>query len=118
MVYDINDKEIMKARSRGHKLSYRYNKTLDNQVRKRNKIIKELFPNALDGIYIQGPIKVVYGKNTFIGKNFYANFNFTLIDSCKVQLVIMFLLVLMLVLLHQFILCIMKIDISIFIKMV
>lgn len=49
-------------------------------------IIDRLFSQHADGIYLQGPIHIDYGRFTKIGKNFYANFNFTILDTCPVTI--------------------------------
>ena len=36
------------------------------------------------GIYLEPPAHFAYGCNTHIGKNFYANFNFQVVDDCEV----------------------------------
>ena len=37
-------------------------------------------------MYLQGPIYFDYGINTHFGKNCYANFNFTVLDICLINI--------------------------------
>ena len=85
-LYDPNENELLKLRTEAHKLSTKYNKTFDYQVKKRKRILDKLLPNKKDGVYLQGPIYFDYGINIEIGTNSYANFNFTVLDVCKVTI--------------------------------
>ena len=69
-----------------HRLCRDYNLTTDEDTVEREMIIDRLFPQHDDGIYLQGPIHIDYGRFTKIGKNFYANFNFTILDTCPVTI--------------------------------
>lgn len=83
-IYDPNDTELLKLRNRAHHLNQEYNATFEEESEKREKILNELLSNKLEGAYLQGPIFFDYGLNTYLGKNFYANFNFTCLDCSKV----------------------------------
>lgn len=49
-------------------------------VEKRLRIIQQIFGKCDNKTYVESPFNVDYGLNTYIGKNFYANFNMTLLD--------------------------------------
>ena len=83
-IYDPSDKELVGLRTKAHRLSKEYNELLETDER-RAKIIKELGIIG-DAVYFQGPIQFDYGCFTSIGKNFYANFNFTCLDCCPVTI--------------------------------
>ncbi len=83
LIYDPNVSELLALRAKAHSLCRKYN-SLDETDEERNKILKELLPNAGELSYLQGPIQFDYGINTYIGKMFYANFNFTVLDCAKV----------------------------------
>ncbi len=85
-VYDPSDRELVKLRAEAHKLCAKYSATLETDDKKRAKILKKLLPNAAEGAYLQGPVYFDYGVNIKIGKNFYANFNFTVLDCCPVEI--------------------------------
>jgi len=85
-IYDPSDKELLSLRVTAHKLCKDYNETYETEVEKRAEILKKLLPNA-DGVcYLQGPVYFDYGLFTRLGKNFYANFNFTVLDVCSVTI--------------------------------
>ena len=85
-IYDPSDSELATRRVLAHDLSTKYNMTLEANGKKRAKILKQLIPNAGRGMFLQGPIYFDYGDNVFIGENFYANFHFTVLDSCPVHI--------------------------------
>lgn len=85
-LYDPNDKELAALRKRAHNLCKDYNDTYEDETEKRAKILSGLLPNAGDNAYLQGPIYFDYGVFTKVGKNFYANFNFTVLDVCNVTI--------------------------------
>lgn len=85
-VYDSTDYELTQLRQQAHKLSSEYNQTQETEAKSRNRILKILLPNCGNDIYLQGPIQFDYGIFTRIGKNFYANFNLTVLDCCPVTI--------------------------------
>lgn len=85
-LYDPNDKELLALRSAAHRLCTDYNATYETETKKRAKILKELLPQAGENAYLQGPVYFDYGVFTKTGKNFYANFNFTVLDVCPVTI--------------------------------
>ena len=46
----------------------------------------ELIPHMGENVYLQGPVQFDYGCFTEIGKNTYANFNFTCLDCAPVKI--------------------------------
>ena len=85
-IYDPSDEELSKLRLQAHKLSKMYNDTFEDEEEKREDILDKLIPNRKDGVYIQRPIQFDYGVFTSLGENFYANFNFTVLDVCPVKI--------------------------------
>lgn len=85
-LYDPNDKELLALRVAAHNLCRDYNGTYETEVEKRTEILKKLLPNADKSAYLQGPVYFDYGIFTHLGKNFYANFNFTVLDVCCVTI--------------------------------
>lgn len=84
-IYDPTDEELTILRTKAHRLSQHYN-TLFEDDDLRNTIIDELIPSKGEGLYLQGPIYFDYGIFASFGKNCYANFNFTVLDVCPVNI--------------------------------
>ena len=85
-LYNPADEELCVLRTKAHRLCQDYNRLHDTDEEARAAILRELLPNYSDEIYFQGPIFFDYGMNIFIGKNFYANFNTTILDICPVRI--------------------------------
>ncbi len=85
-VYDASADGLPELRATAHRLCAEFNATLETEENKRGKILRKLLPNAAEGVYLQGPFYCDYGNNIKIGKNFYANFNLTVLDSCPVEI--------------------------------
>lgn len=85
-MYDPTDKELADRRVIAHKLSFDYNNTPETDTKKREEILTELMPNHGKGAFLQSPIQVDYGIFTTVGKNFYANFNFVVLDTCPINI--------------------------------
>ena len=63
-----------------------YNQTHEDEFEKREAILREIIGEVGEGVRIQGPIAFHYGKHTKIGRNFFANFNFTVQDDGEVTI--------------------------------
>lgn len=83
MAYTVDDdvvKELKKCRSLLRKL----NDTHSTNVKKITRIAKKLFGKS-ENVFIEPPFFCDYGFNIETGKNFYANFNCTLLDVAKIR---------------------------------
>lgn len=85
-LYDPTADGLAESRSRAHELCARYNATSEKDETARAEILRELLPNAGEGAYVQGPFFCDYGEYITTGKNFFANFNFTVLDCCPVTI--------------------------------
>lgn len=85
-LYKTNDPTLAAAYQRAGVLSKKYNDTFVNEEEKRTEILKELVPNLGENSGFRGPIWFDYGKNTYIGKNCYVNYNFTVMDCAPVSI--------------------------------
>ena len=86
-LYNPADPELVKLRQRAHKLCAQYNNIIDDEDELKYLIMRELLPDYdTDEIYFQGPVYFDYGVNIHIGRNFYANFNTTILDVCPVYI--------------------------------
>lgn len=85
-IYDPSDETLAALRVRAHKLSRRYNNTSEDEKDLRTQILDELVPNRGRGLDLPGPIYFDYGIFTTFGDNCYANFNFTVLDTCPVKI--------------------------------
>lgn len=85
-IYDPTDKTLAALRVKAHKLSQKYNGSFEDEELLRKQILDELVPEHGAGLFLQGPIYFDYGIFTSFGENCYANFNFTVLDTCRVKI--------------------------------
>lgn len=85
-IYDPSDETLLAIRTKAHKLCQTYNQTADTEEKAREQMLRDLIPDCAKGVYLQGPIYFDYGEFTTIGENTFANFNFTVLDTCPVHI--------------------------------
>ncbi|MBR5521341.1 MAG: sugar O-acetyltransferase [Oscillospiraceae bacterium] len=73
---------IVKSRD----LIYQYNNSHPTELRKRYEILKELLGQCHEDTLIEPPFRCDEGKNVFIGKHFYANYNLVILDHEKITI--------------------------------
>jgi galactoside O-acetyltransferase len=78
--------ELAHARQRGKALCYEINRLHPDDMKKRLKLMKELFGSMGENVWMEPPIRMAYGSNTTIGNNVYINFNLTVVDDYKVTI--------------------------------
>lgn len=85
-MYDSRDPELKADAARSRRLTRLFNNTTEEQRDYRTQILKELFGNTGEHIYIEPPFRCDYGSNTYIGENFYANFDCIILDVAEVHI--------------------------------
>ena len=85
-IYNPLIEEMIAERAKAHKLCLAYNSTYELDKELRKEILDELLPHRAAGVYLQGPVYFDFGTNITMGKNSYANFNFTVLDTNKVTI--------------------------------
>lgn len=85
-LYFATDSELRKEFFRSKKLTREYNATSEEQGRERHEILHKLLGVCGEKIYIEPPFRCDYGKNIFVGENFYANYDCIIIDVCRVKI--------------------------------
>ena len=86
ILFSPGDPELVAIKLKTHNLNVDFNRTHEDEVEKRNSILNEIIGEFGEGSFIQGPIAFHYGRHTKIGKNFFANFNFTVQDDAEVTI--------------------------------
>ena len=76
------DKERLEAKKKLHKFN---NIDPENQEEK-TKLLKELLGKTGENINIEPPFHCDYGYNIEVGENFFANYNFIVLDVGKVRI--------------------------------
>lgn len=65
---------------------HQYNLLRPDENEKRNQLIHNILGKAGENVHIEPPFHCDYGTNISVGKNFYANYNCTILDVGKVAI--------------------------------
>lgn len=85
-LYNCTERSVSKKHNRALRFCERYNKVSVTKWNKRSRIIRKLINCDDKNIYITSPFMLEYGENVTIGKNFFSNFNFTMLDVAKIDI--------------------------------
>ncbi|WP_456275115.1 maltose acetyltransferase domain-containing protein [Bacillus sp. AK128] len=85
-MYNSADPQLMKEREHTRGLLRQFNQTLEIESEKRTELLKEILGSAGENVYIEPTIRFDYGYNTYVGKDFYANFDCLILDVCEVRI--------------------------------
>ena len=79
----ISDDDVFEEQKFARKLTQKLNTTDRSDFETIGKIIKELFGKS-ENAFVNPPFYCDYGKHIEVGKNFFANYNCTILDIAKV----------------------------------
>lgn len=85
-IYNAYDKDLIPLRNKARHLTKLYNNTDPEETMNRIDILKKLFGKIGKNFEIEPPFHCDYGTNMEIGENFYANFNFLVLDDGLVKI--------------------------------
>lgn len=86
-VYDATDPELLRELAETRERIYDYNALRPSETEKMRAILKELLGGIGDDeIIINQPFRCDYGRQISVGKRFFANFNFTVLDEARVTI--------------------------------
>lgn len=81
----ISDESVMEEQKQCRKILQRLNTVDRSDFEEIGKIVKELLGKS-EGAFINPPFYCDYGTHIEVGKNFFANYNCTIIDVAKVKI--------------------------------
>ena len=86
-VYSAVDQELIKELMTTREVLYEYYSLRPSETQRMKEILKGLFGHVADDDFlINQPFRCDYGKQISIGKRFFANFNFTVLDEARVTI--------------------------------
>lgn len=85
-LYTDQGEGLPEERRAGKELIYEFNLTRPAEEKRRQEILKQLLGEVSENCWIEPPLRVAYGNHIRIGKNFYANFNFVVVDDATVTI--------------------------------
>lgn len=86
-IYDATDPELLSELMETRERIHDYNALRPSETSKMKSILKELLRHVGDDeIIINQPFRCDYGRQISVGKRFFANFNFTVLDEACVTI--------------------------------
>lgn len=85
-VYDTQMPEFHERLARARHAMRRFNDLPPLDIEAQHALLKSLFGRIGEKFTVNQPFRCDYGCNIFIGENFFANFNLTILDEAKVTI--------------------------------
>jgi maltose O-acetyltransferase len=85
-LYDPLDPELVQARERARDLCQDLNATRERDQDARRAILKQLFGQGGESVWMQPPFFCDYGSNIRLGERVFFNFNCVVLDVCVVKI--------------------------------
>lgn len=85
-VYDAYRQEFLDRLLSTRNEIYRFNNLPPSDITGQQEIIRALFGSCGERFIINQPFRCDYGCNIHIGEDFFANFNFTVLDEAQVRI--------------------------------
>ena len=85
-VYDATHPELLRRLRETREKLWEYNSLRPSESEKKNAILHELLGSHGEHYHFNQPFRCDYGCNIFIGENFFANFNLTVLDEAEVRI--------------------------------
>ena len=86
-VYSAVDPQLIEELMETREVLYEYNSLRPTETRRMKEILKGLLGHVADDeLIINQPFRCDYGKQIRVGKRFFANFNFTVLDEAFVTI--------------------------------
>ena len=87
MVYDATSPELIAELEATREILHEFNALSPSETQRMKEILKGLFGQVGDDDFIiNQPFRCDYGRQISIGKRFFANFNFTVLDEASVTI--------------------------------
>ena len=85
-LYMASDAELREEAKRCRKLIRLFNNSTEEEMDYRTSLLNDLFGKVGKNAFIEPTFRCDYGKNIYIGDNFFANYDCIILDVCKVEI--------------------------------
>ncbi|GAB2663013.1 sugar O-acetyltransferase [Vibrio panuliri] len=85
-VYHCNDVSLIAEQRECLEVLYDFNHSRPSQVAQKEQLLHRLLGGVGKECYIEPPLHANWGRNTYVGNSFYANFNLTLVDDTVISI--------------------------------
>lgn len=86
LIYNDFDADLFKRREEAKKLFKEFNRTTDEEVEKRQMIMRKLFKKVGERVFLEPNFTCEFGKNITLGNDLYINFGCTLLDCGQISI--------------------------------
>ena len=84
--YDAGHPYLLERLEATRELLWQYNNMRPSDTEGRRDIIHRLLGSHGTNCHINQPFRCDYGENVYVGENFFANFNLTILDEARVTI--------------------------------
>lgn len=85
-IYDATSEPFVRKLFQIREKIYDFNALRPSQVEEMEAIVRSLLGGIGEKFHINQPFRCDYGENIYIGENFFANFNLTILDEAEVRI--------------------------------
>ena len=85
-VYDATDPELLKDLNKCRTRCWEYNQICPTDAEALKSKLKEILGSCDENIIVNQPFHCDYGQHIRVGRRFFANFNFTVLDEALVTI--------------------------------
>ncbi|WP_094096106.1 maltose acetyltransferase domain-containing protein [Paenibacillus physcomitrellae] len=85
-LYKAWDPELTREREYARRMTRIYNQTSETDYELRESLLKQLLGRTGQHVGMEPNIRFDYGYNIYVGENFFANFDCTILDVCEVHI--------------------------------
>ena len=86
LIYQANDRELIRELNEVKDLCWEYNRMRPTLLKERNALLQRILGKADEDTFINQPFYCDYGKHIRVGKRFFANFGWTVLDEAYVTI--------------------------------
>ena len=83
-LFSPQSRELRDIKHKAHEACREYNMLDEYDQGRRDALIRSILGGCGRNCYIQGPVQFNYGSHVFIGDDFFANYNFTVVDDNRI----------------------------------
>ena len=84
--YDASHPKLIVELERIREKIWEYNNLRPSQKEEQREILKDILGGCGERFHFNQPFHCDYGSNIYIGENFFANFNLTILDEAEVRI--------------------------------
>lgn len=84
--YDATDERLVERLVKTRDILWEFNNLRPSQIEEQREILRNLLGGVGENFHFNQPFRCDYGCNVFIGNNFFANFNLTILDEALVRI--------------------------------